>query len=40
MIMTLTGGILLYFTFNGNWFCCGSRCWIMVYSRIFTIFKI
>jgi len=29
MVMTLTGGILLYFAFNGYWFCCGSRCWII-----------
>jgi len=41
MVMTLTGGILLYFTFNGNWFWCGSsRCRIMVYSGISTILKI
>jgi len=39
MVMTLIGGILLYFTFNGNWFCCDSRCRIMVYSWISTILK-
>jgi len=40
MVMTLTWGIFWYFTFNGNWFCCVSRCCIMVYFWMYTILKI